>query len=140
MGDPNNLRRPTSSSRSQMASRPDGSSTVFKTGGKGIEGRPPELPFVALIACFAVSAVCFFVGSNRDSSTLQTLGFLFGSFVSVVSLAWFIVQDNTNRSLPYRDWRVSARSMVPWILVGSWVTGTANVFLLALDISRNFVE
>ena len=138
--DPNNLRRPPSSSRSPMGSRPDGSSTVFEAGGKGAEGRPPGLPFVALFTCLVVSAACFFLGSNQDSPILQTLGFLFGSFISVISLAWFIVQDNTNRSLPYRDWRVSARSMVSWILVGSWVTGTANVFLLALDISRNFVE
>lgn len=71
---------------------------------------------------------------------LQLVGFLFGSFASVVALAWFIVRDNISRGLPYRDWKVSARGLTPWLLTGSWLLGTANVFLLALDISRRFVE
>lgn len=132
--------RPPLAGRPASTSRPDGTSPALEAGGIGLEGRPPGTAFAAIVLSFAVSAGCFFIGAKSDAKVLQSLGFLFGSFVSVISLAWFIVQDNIRRSLPYRDWRVSARSIAPWILIASWITGTANVFLLALDISRSFVE
>jgi len=133
-------RRPSSPSRPVGTTRPEGALDYSVVARSGAEGRPPLVPFCALASCFLLSAIAVLIGKSSNLFIPEILGFIVGSFLSVVALAWFIVQDNTNRSLPYRDWRVSARTLAPWILLGSWLSGTGSVFLIALDMSRSFVE
>lgn len=137
---PDSGTRPSRVAQVARVTRPEGSEVNLSLSQSGAEGRPPVAPFSAMLACFLVSGMSFFVGSTTDLVVLQLIGFLVGSFASVVALAWFVVQDNLSRSLPYRDWRISAKGLMPWLLTGSWLLGTANVFLLALDVSRRFVE
>lgn len=137
---PTSQRRPEGYPRKESLNRPEGSAPTLASQSQGVEGRPPLAPFLTLLACLLIAGLSFVLGKSSAQKPVQIVGFLVGSFASVVALAWFVVRDNMSRSRPYRDWPISAKSMTPWLLIGAWLLGTANVFLLALDISRGFVE
>ncbi|WP_419841674.1 hypothetical protein [Candidatus Poriferisodalis sp.] len=67
----------------------------------------------------------------------NTLGYLIGCFVSILTLYLFLKADNKARAtLRYNDWRPSARKMVGWATFGSWVFGALHLWYWAQDLTR----
>lgn len=107
---------------------------------------PPVVPVIGVLAVLSFVAVCFFLGDAdlmRIADTgraidFNTIGYVTGCFVAVLSLYVFLVSDNKARAtLRYADWSpIGARSTVGYLTAASWIMGAAHMYFWALDLTR----
>ena len=115
-----------------------GSSTSSRA--KDQVGRPPKAPFIAFLLCEILPILLFFLGRSTRNLSFHVIGFLLGTFIGVIAFAVFLVQDNGQRTYSYRDWRISPRDTSNWIVVFGFFWGFANMFLVAIELSRSLVK
>jgi uncharacterized membrane protein YjfL (UPF0719 family) len=79
-----------------------------------------------------------YLGRGDRSVPIYVVGSIFGTFLGVLAFSWFILQDNKEQAKVYRDWGlISPRNSSKWILLAGWLFGVANIFLAAIEFSRD---
>ena len=106
--------------------------------GNGQIGHPPTMQWILLIICAVAPVLTLIVNGSAGSLTMNIIGFIFGTFVSVIAFAWFLIADNGERSKSYRDWSfISPRTSSTWILLIGWIFGLFNMFVISVELSRH---
>jgi hypothetical protein len=109
-----------------------------QSNGRMEIGKPPVLPFTAFVLCEFLSLLTIYLGRGDRSVPIYVVGSIFGTFLGVLAFSWFILQDNKEQAKVYRDWGlISPRNSSKWILLAGWLFGVANIFLAAIEFSRD---
>ena len=83
-------------------------------------------------------AVLAFGGLGIGAPARNAVGFLVGSVLGFVVLAWFTVVDNRGRPPRlYRDWHpLRSRPVMRTLCLASWALGLVHAYFWALDLTR----
>ena len=108
--------------------------------------RPPAAMFVACVMTlfFVVVALWFGdrveigIGGTGREVDFNTLGYVVGCFVSILTLYLFLREDRKARDkLRYNDWGwLGARTVAVWLTLASWLLGGLHLWFWAQDLTR----
>jgi Na+-driven multidrug efflux pump len=117
--------------------------TMLDDRGTSTETGPPVVPLVMLAVTTSVALVMVAVaalegaGDTNDISLAALLGWVFGSVLGLLLLAWFGWLDAGRRSTGRYvepEWRPRTIGVV--LAVSGWLIGSFGAFLVAQAIAR----
>ncbi len=139
--------RPGVSSLGGLSRQPNGplgaspASSGSSKGGSSsqVSGRPPMLMMVILFVNALVPLVTLVFFGFMGNEIQHVVGVVFGMFSSVILLGLFRQSLNKRRGDGrFADWRISSTTLSTVVSMSAWVLGAINLFVVCLEVSRNF--